>query len=641
MKKVLLIALVLLMVSVCCIAVACGENPAQPNGSNDVNITQPDDTTGDPAPAHVHTYGDWAVTTPATCTAEGVETRTCSCGERETRPIAKTHTYGEWATTREPSCDRTGSKEHTCSVCGDVQTETIAKVPHTPVIDEAVPATCIATGKTAGSHCEVCGATLERQTTVPIDSAAHSYGNWIESTPATCTVDGLQYRVCGLCNNIERQTIYAAGHQGEWTTTKEATCTVAGRRERDCTVCGQHITEAIAANGHAYGAWAVTVAPTCGLGKEARTCSVCGNTETRALPADLSRQHQYGEDGVCSVCGEHRATAGLQFSISGNTAAVTGYTGTDTEVYIPAMYAGAMVTSVGFKAFNNCSLLTSISIPNSVTSIGNYAFNNCSALTSISIPEGVTSIGSRAFYGCSGLTSITIPTSVNRIGLAFYDCTKLAEIHYKGNLASWCAIEGLDNLMSNGTNKALYINDVLISGELVLPDGVISIGGYAFYGCSGLTSVTIPEGVTYIWDHAFRGCSGLTSVTIPEGVTYIGNSAFSDCSGLTSVTIPEGVTYIGDSAFFRCSGLTSIIIPDGITTIGRYAFRGCSGLTSITVSASATSIGAEAFNGCSELTDIYYDGSQTQWNAISKGYNWNSNTGNYTIHCTDGVIAKE
>ena len=147
------------------------------------------------------------------------------------------------------------------------------------------------------------------------------------------------------------------------------------------------------------------------------------------------------------------------------------------------------MTSIEWCAFEGCSGLTSITIPNSVTSIGQGAFHGCSGLTSINIPNSVTSIGSGAFYDCSSLTSVTIPNSVT------------------------------------------------------------SIRNSAFFGCSSLTSITIPNSVTSIGNWAFWNCSGLTSVTIPNSVTSIGDYAFQICKGLTSVTIPKSVTSIGDEAF--------------------------------------------------------------------------------------------
>ena len=131
------------------------------------------------------------------------------------------------------------------------------------------------------------------------------------------------------------------------------------------------------------------------------------------------------------------------------------------------------------------------------------------------------------------------------------------------------------------------------------------LGDYVFYGCSGLTSLTLPSSVTSIGDYAFAGCSGLTSLTIPSGVTSIGDYAFQDCSGLTSLTLPSGVTSIGICAFYDCSGLTSLTIPSSVTSIGDKAFYGCSELTSLTIPSSVTEIGWGAFRGCSGLTSIY------------------------------------
>ena len=162
--------------------------------------------------------------------------------------------------------------------------------------------------------------------------------------------------------------------------------------------------------------------------------------------------------------------------------------------------------------------------------------------------------------------------------------------------------------------------------SIVIPEGVTSIGERAFQSCTSLTSITIPDGVTSIGNGAFDGCTGLTSVTIPDGVTSIGNGAFYGCTGLTSINIPEGVTSIGSGVFWSCSSLTSITIPESVTSIGNYAFRGCSSLTSIIIPESVTSIGNEAFRYCSGLKTINYTGTEEQWNAISKGTNWNHGT---------------
>ena len=200
--------------------------------------------------------------------------------------------------------------------------------------------------------------------------------------------------------------------------------------------------------------------------------------------------------------------------------------------------------------------------------LGDWAFEDCSGLTSLTIPSGVTSIGIGAFGDCSGLTSLTIPSGVTSIGnWAFSDCSRLT--------------------------------------SLIIPSGVTEIGKSAFANCSGLTSLTIPSGVTSISGWAFSGCSGLTSLTIPSGVTSIGELAFEDCSGLTSLTLPSSVTSIDQGAFYGCSGLTSLTIPSGVTSISQGAFLYCRGLTSLTIPSGVTSIGWYAFYDCSGLTSIY------------------------------------
>ncbi len=186
------------------------------------------------------------------------------------------------------------------------------------------------------------------------------------------------------------------------------------------------------------------------------------------------------------------------------------------------------------NAFAYCKDLKSVTIPNSVTYIGTAAFYYCSSLTSITIGNSVASIGASAFEGCKGLTSITIPNSVTYIGEhAFNDAYKLTSIYYAGNVANWCSIDGLYYLMER--DRTLYIDGKELTGDLVIPNGVTSIGAWAFAFCTGLTSITIPGSVTSIGQQAFFGCSGLTSVTIGNSVTSIGMQAFDYCSSLTSI----------------------------------------------------------------------------------------------------------
>ena len=138
-------------------------------------------------------------------------------------------------------------------------------------------------------------------------------------------------------------------------------------------------------------------------------------------------------------------------------------------------------------------------------------------------------------------------------------------------------------------------------GDIIIPDSVTCIGGWAFDGCKELTSVTIPDGVTSIWDCAFWGCTSLTSICIPDSVTRIGKLAFRGCTGLTSVTIPDSVTSIGTYAFWECTNLTSVTIPNSVTSIDACAFCGCTSLTEVIIPDSVTSIDACAFCECPKL----------------------------------------
>ena len=308
-------------------------------------------------------------------------------------------------------------------------------------------------------------------------------------------------------------------------------------------------------------------------------------------------------DGICYNLRDYNHTAEVTYSTDSK------YSG---DVVIPATVTfndnQYSVTSIGESAFYWCTGLTSVTIPNSVTSIGNNAFSGCTGLTSITIPNSVTTIGSGAFSECTGLTSITIPNSVTTIGYnAFYRCGVTKENF---------------NNQSNITPSGLIVCDVRTESgfcikdnalvkylgkerTITIPNSVTSIGEYAFFGCSELTSITIPNSVTTIGSSAFYGCTGLTSITIPNSVTTIGNWAFNGCRGLTSITIPNSVTTIGNWAFNGCRGLTSITIPNSVTNIGDWAFYGCSGLTSITIPNSVTNIGDYAFYYCKNLKTVY------------------------------------
>ena len=189
---------------------------------------------------------------------------------------------------------------------------------------------------------------------------------------------------------------------------------------------------------------------------------------------------------------------------------------------------------------------------------------------------------------------------------------------YDSSTAPWSELDINEIVVEDGVTS---IGDYAFEGchsltEIVMPDSVTSIGDGAFDSCTSLTSVAIPDSVTSIGEGAFTYCASLESITIPYGVTSIGDSAFEDCSSLTEIVMPDSVTSIGYNAFKWCSSLTEIVIPDSVTSIRSWAFMNCTSLESITMPDSVTEIGYCTFDECNSLTDIYYSGSESQWASI-------------------------
>ena len=220
------------------------------------------------------------------------------------------------------------------------------------------------------------------------------------------------------------------------------------------------------------------------------------------------------------------------------------------------------VIAIGYRAFWNCTELTSVEIPSTITRISSYAFCDCTNLTTIDLPTSVTELRFGVFWG-SGLVSISLPSSLTTTGNhTFGDCKNLAEVE--------------------------------------IPSSITTIDTSCFYGCTSLTSIVIPSSVTTIKQSAFLG-TALKSIDIPSSVTTIESAAFQNCKSLSSINMTSSVTTIEWSAFSLCDNLEIVNLPSSLTSISNSLFWGCTNLKKIDIPASVTLIDQMAFYQCSSL----------------------------------------
>ena len=516
---------------------------------------------------------------------------------------------------------------------------------HTPVIDEAVEATCTSDGLTEGKHCSTCGEVLVAQKVIPaghtvengICTGCEAYGTCGANLTWTLNEDGvLTVSGTGAMNNY---VIYSA--DAPWHKHQESVKKV---------VIGEGVTSigAYAFNNHQNLAEVIIPDSVTEIGDHAFIS--CDQLTIVNLPDSLTRI----ENAVFFDCD------GL------------------TAIVIPDS-----VTAIDNEAFYHCSGLKKVTIGNSVKEIAHFAFGYCVGLTEVVIPDSVSSIGQGAFAGCSSLESITIPfvgdsektaADTNQYPFGYIFGTN----SYEGSVAvNQFYYE--DPSMDSRTNQIYYIpaslRSVTVTGgeillgafsncadltTILLPEDITTIGVQAFDSCRSLETIVIPATVTEIGQGAFQDCSNLNNVHIPESVTSIGSSAFEDCVSLTeieikqqlslqsytffgctklhtailsgvteigyrafygcialkNVTLGENLRSIGDSAFEECVSLSGIEIPDSVETIDEYAFFNCS-LTEITLPESVRSIGDFAFRDCKLLEEIWFEGGAPEIAAYS------------------------
>lgn len=295
------------------------------------------------------------------------------------------------------------------------------------------------------------------------------------------------------------------------------------------------------------------------------------------------------------------------------------------------------------------------------------AFNGCYNIEEIVIPESVQEIGNRAFYGCDKLKKITIKNSKIKINKdAFGSCeTKIADVpaefieYFDSSKLQELNIISGETISDNALYGCKSITKVTISSN------VKNIGKYVFMYCDNLDTImvdkdnetyysknncviekatqkmvigcqssAIPAEVKSIGDYVFCGAVCLTRITLPEGIESIGEYAFAECKYLKNPIIPSTVKNISKYAFAWCFGLTGVTIPDGVERISEGLFYGCESLFRVTIPQSVTAIDDDAFKFCQKLVSIDFKGTTEEWNAITKGNNWNFKvSSNFKVNC--------
>ena len=633
-------------------------------------------------PVHTHAWGDWTTVREATCADAGIKERSCACGEKETQPLDQTsHTFGDWLTINQPTCEDGGLAQRYCSICFLLQSKPLEAAGHNLVLDVAVAPTCTETGLTEGKHCSVCQMVFSAQ--MPVDALGHTpgaeatcttpqsctecgarlvaalghnAGGWIVDRVSTCVERGSRHKECTVCSEIvQTEALLLVDHiDSDWIVDRPADCTSEGSRHKECTVCGEPtLREAIQALGHTEGDWILDRASTCfERGWRHKECTVCSETvKTEALllvdhidsdwivdtePTCVNDGSKHQACTVCSTTTQIETIPALGHTegdwildqastCSENGSRHTTCTVCSETVQTETLPLEAHVDGVWF-----------VDILADCTNDG-ARHKECTVCGAITQQETVLALGHT-----EGDWILDKSATCLERGQRHTECTACSEtlqteiLPITDHWASDWIVDAEVSCENDGSrHKECTICGVTTQQETLLAYGhkyKISVtpptatdDGYTTYTCSRC-DVSYTEAIT------------VTDISITSSNRkWIGYTGASNEKLVIPATFQYSgswyrITSIDNWAFIDCSHLASVELPDSITIINMLAFQNCTSLTSVTIPSSVTSISHWAFDGCSSLSSIYYAGTKEQWEAISKGANWDRDTGDYTIY---------
>lgn len=312
---------------------------------------------------------------------------------------------------------------------------------------------------------------------------------------------------------------------------------------------------------------------------------------------------------------------------------ITKYTGNAENLVLPSQIEGNQVVSIGTFAFEKCTSLQSVKIPDGIQYIANAAFSDCTSLKEVQIGNSVSSIKGSAFFGCTSLTSVFIPASVHTIGNnVFTRCTALSSIEVDENNEAYASQDGA--LFNKEKTTLIYCPSALKNKDFTIPDGVIKIEKVALSESKNLNSLYIPASLETIKSSGIENCTNLVSIEVNEN-----NANFCSQDGVlfnkdktvlyvypaksqgVSYTVPDTVTEIGSKAFNQCANLNEAALSSNMTKVGLYTFYGCTQMQKIIVPESITSMDSKAFAGCpAEMVISGTKGSYAETFANEQGF---------------------